>query len=96
MSLIFVQKLTEICATMQNAKAFCVEKSITNLGGVAFALGEGSVPVGRLATVKCVVTYCSRQRRGERKEKKQVSTIVIIFQTSKVVNQSSSDAISFI
>ena len=69
MSLIFVQKLTEICATMQNAKAFCVEKSITNLGGVAFALGEGSVPVGRLATVKCVVTYCSRQRRGREKKK---------------------------
>ena len=78
-----------------SAELFVLKKSIANLGGVAFALGEGSVPVGRLATVKCVVTYCSRQRWGERK-KKQVSTIVIIFQTSKVVNQSSSDAISFI
>ena len=79
-----------------SAEFFVLKKSMTNLGGVAFALGEGSVPVGRLATVKCVVTYCSRQKRRERKEKKQVSTIVIIFQTSKVVNQSSSDAISFI
>ena len=52
-----------------SAEFFVLKKSITNLGGVAFALGEGSVPVGRLATVKCVVTYCSRQRRGGEKRK---------------------------
>ena len=52
-----------------SAELFVLKKSIANLGGVAFALGEGSVPVGRLATVKCVVTYCSRQRRGREKKK---------------------------
>ena len=53
-----------------SAELFVLKKSIANLGGVAFALGEGSVPVGRLATVKCVVTYCSRHKKGGEKRKK--------------------------